>query len=487
MRHFFRTLLVGGLLFSHNAVADDVGEAIALTGGTDFSVRAGNAIRVTCRDLASQSSSLSTAETDLFGRCGDMVQTVLAFTGASMTATNRYGITSNEEMYGILRQFSGEESSSQGRYTSEGAQSQFGNIGARLDAIHQGARGSALAFNFYGVNLAEAASSNHGSQRVPSAIIGGGAGSADADTGFAWFGTVDYGFGDRDASDNENEYDADSYGVTVGVDYAFDNGLVLGVTVGYNDYEVDFDSDGVSALVSNVSGGEMESDVVTVSGFIDYRMGSAYVSGILGIGTIDYDMERIVEIPASTAGTPAQSRLITSDTDGEQISAQLQFGYTFGKGAITFDLYGGLEIENIEIDSYTETDTSAGGGLGLAFGNQDIDSSQSFIGGALRRAIATGRGVVVPYASVEWRHEFSNNSRFVDARYALALGDVNNDGRSDNFALPTDDPDENFFDISVGVSGQFGNNLSVFLQYSSLVDLEDTSANLVTFGLRGFF
>ena len=92
----------------------DVANVIRAAGGTDFSVRAGQAVRATCQDLGAQNAlaqmgmgtPLTNEEGDLFGRCADMSTTVLAVFGTG--TQNRYN--ANEvETYAILRQFSGEE------------------------------------------------------------------------------------------------------------------------------------------------------------------------------------------------------------------------------------------------------------------------------------------------------------------------------------------------------------------------------------------
>lgn len=482
-------LTVGGacvLVAASGHAATPVGEDIIAAGGSEFDFRAGNAINATCADLAFQSTNgglENAAQADLFGRCADMVQTALSVVGGRSNATNRYGLGSDEEVYATLRQFSGEEASTQGRFATEGSTGQTSTISNRLAAIRGGARVSSIALNVSGTEIIGLAGSEGA---TTNALIGGNAGEAEGDLGVAWFGTVDYGWGDRDGSDNEDEYDADSYGVTVGLDYAFTSGLVLGAAVGYNDHEIDFDSVGLSAQVDPVSGGSMDIETWTLSGFFDYHPGPLYLSGIFSYGDSDYDMERLVVVPASTAGAAAQSRRIVSDTGADQYAASVQVGRSFGQTATTFDVYGGYRYLDVEIDGYTEEDLN-GGSLALTFGSQDIESRQWILGGTVRHAVSTGAGVLVPYLTAEWHHETSNDARAVDARYALALGDVNGDGESNNFALPTDDPDENYFDVSLGVSGQLPNNIVLFFEYNALVGLEDTSANLLTLGIRGTF
>ncbi|MEQ8859732.1 MAG: autotransporter outer membrane beta-barrel domain-containing protein [Pseudomonadales bacterium] len=472
-------------IFSVTVHADDVGDAIASAGGSEFSIRAGDAIRVTCRDLAFQNAAggLNTVQADLFGRCGDMVLTTLNVVGGNTGVANRYSLSSNEEVYATLRQFAGEETSSQGRFATEGSSGQASAISSRLAAIRSGVRVSSIALNVLGTDIIGLAD---GQDTTVGPLVGGNAGEAEGDLGFAWFGSVDYGFGDRDGSDNEDEYESDSYGVTIGLDYAFDNGLVLGLAGGYNDHEVDFDAVGLSAQVDPVSGGSMDIETWTLSGFFDHHSGPVYISGIFSYGDSEYDMERLIIVPASTAGSPVQNRRIVSDTSADQYAASVQVGRTFGQTATTYDIYGGFQYLDVDIDKYTETDLD-GGSLGLAFGKQNIESRQWILGATVRHAMSTGAGVLVPYLSAEWHREISNDGRTVDARYALALGDVNGDGQSDNFALPTDDPDEDYFEMSLGLAGQLPNNIVLFFEYNALVGLQDTSASLITLGIRGTF
>ncbi len=113
---------------------------------------------------------------------------------------------------------------------------------------------------------------------------------------------------------------------------------------------------------------------------------------------------------------------------------------------------------------------------------------EGIVGTTLRKAFSTQRGVFVPYATLELRHEFDNNSRVLSARYVgTAINTVPVQGETEEFFIPTDAPDDTYLDASVGVSGQFGNNLAVYGQYSGVIGLKDTTANLFTLGLRGRF
>ena len=474
------------LAFAGETAAQDLlrsAEAVKNAGGSTFSINAMNAIQATCLDLVANSrqNEETPEQTDLRVNCGNMVFTTLSV--LDEVDDNRYGFATESEIYNSIRQFSGEEVSSQGRYATETTNRQFSLASARLAAIRQGSRGaSGLTFNLQGMDII--ASETGSGQGTP--LVGGSAGEAGTmgDTGFAWFGNVDYGFGDRDGTANEDDYEFDAYEISFGVDYAWGNGWVLGGILSLNDHEVDFDSG--SSPVSEVAGGSMESDGYTLSAFGQYQSNQFYLSGIVSIGNIEHDMDRVVRFTSNVPGT-SPNRLMLADTESDQLAGQFTAGWLLGRNAVTTDLYVGVDYLNIEVDSFTESETSAGGGLNLAFGGQDIDSVQSIVGARIQRAMNTGGGVLVPYLGLEYRHEFDNDARVVDARYAQALGDIDGNGASINFAMPTDDPDSDFGEVTLGLSFQRPNNLLLFLQVQSAVGLNNANMHLITAGIRGSF
>jgi outer membrane lipase/esterase len=464
------------------AAETDVGAALEQAGAPSILVNAGDAIRATCIQLSTAPRS-GPGQEDLFNRCREMVNTVIG-------GPNTYGYQTLGDTFNALQQFSGEEVSTQGRFATEASNRQFGNLGARMDAIRFGARALAggLAFNFNGVDVARAIAGTDQAQP----LVGGGA-SSDADTGWGWFANGSIGFGDRDRTINETGFDYDSYGVTLGLDYAFGNGLTLGGAVGYSNFSADLDRVRTDGVVSPVSGGKVESDSYSLSGFFVYSLGPQYVTGIVTWGRGDFDMVRRVRIdPGPDAGGTADAedffidRTFTSNTDSDQLAAQVTAGRVFGTGATTLDVYAGFDWQRIDIDSFSERERLISGavngdpGLALSFASQDIDSFQSIVGLTVRHAASVSTGVLVPYAGIEWRHEFDNDARSVDYRYTAALSNI-------SFRTPTDDPDKDFFELSAGLSAQFANNLFAFVQYNYTAGINNVSANLVTVGLRGVF
>lgn len=142
-----------GVAGSASAATTQLGMDIEATpGSSNFLVNAGDAIQLTCGPLAAAGGpqgSLPGAQQDLYNRCNEMITTY------QPAGTNSYGYApgnpGDSARLNAVRQFSGEETSSQGRFATDSTNKQFTNLGNRFDAIRRGARSSrsgvAMTFN----------------------------------------------------------------------------------------------------------------------------------------------------------------------------------------------------------------------------------------------------------------------------------------------------------------------------------------------------
>ena len=478
--------------------ADTLGTAISQQGGSKMLVNAGDAIQATCRSLvAAGGPALTGRSQDLYFRCNEMVTTYGLGLPANPTA-NTYGYASNSDRSNAVRQFSGEEASSQRRLETQTNSLQFGGIGARMDAIRRGARttGSAFALNGDNGDLL-------GDGLPAIAQVGGGAGDeSEADTGWAWFGNVNSGYADHDRTPNEDAYDSDYYGGTLGVDYAFLNGLVVGMALGYENYSADVKSSGAPTPASPTSpttGGGVEGDSYAASAYALFDADVYSISTIISYGQADYDLDRRAYfLPgASPQGRPAAAdfeinRSYRANTDSDQFGAEVTLtGSVIADGPYLLDAYVKLDYLSMYIDGYTEKerDNSANPtptpGLALKYQGQDVDTIETGLGFTMRRSFNTGFGVVVPYIGGEWRYVWDGGSGVV--KYAYAYGLPALPGGNVNFATPTDNSDKGYGLAPVGVSTQFARNLSFYVQYEGLVGLNNTTGGMGTIGLRGRF
>jgi outer membrane autotransporter protein len=374
------------------------------------------------------------------------------------------------------------------------ANSQAGNIAARLSAIRVGAMGAGTTsvagvyqFDFNGAPLA-----GNGASQAPL----GGAASAD-DGGLAplgWFVNGSYNTGDRDGTALENGIDFDSLGITAGVDYRFDSG-VIGASIGYDDFEADFDNSPV------VSGGEMSSDGFTASLFGLAEFGNFFVDGIAMYGQLDYEMDRVLRYASANSDPgcqcPDQDRTIKSDTDGDHYGFAVNAGWMGYFDAWLVQPTAGISYRNYEIDGYRERDTSTDGGMELRFGDQEVESLRSIVGLRVSRAFNQSYGVLHPTLSLDWYHEFEDDGVDIRAKYAQedALAATNPElgftaGLGDClscFLIRGEDPDSDYGVIGAGLALVLPNFLQLLVYYEGLVGYEDLSSNAITFSIRGQF
>ena len=121
---------------------------------------------------------------------------------------------------------------------------------------------------------------------------------------------------------------------------------------------------------------------------------------------------------------------------------------------------------------------AAGGGMAIGIDSTTYESLTSRLGVQMARSFSHAGGVVVPSARIDWVHELDNDQQRVDGRF---LGDVT-DGTP--FFVLTNNPDRNYFDLELSISGEFADGKSAFLSYSTLLGFEDVSYHAIKAGVR---
>jgi uncharacterized protein with beta-barrel porin domain len=370
-----------------------------------------------------------------------------------------------------------EENAAVGTSSIEVSGAQIDNIGARLGALRKGATGlslQGLTFNIDGRKV-----SGDELFGVQARTIRGGAAGAD-DAGFSRLGVFvngNYGWGDRDATLRQSGFDFDSYGVTAGVDYRFTDQFVLGAAFGYGNTEVEI----------NAQGGTLDTDAYSVSVYGSYYPTQAfYIDAIVSGGLNDHDQARSIRYGVDSLNPldPGERTLVrqtaTAEIDSDQISASLGSGYNFAQNGWTFGPYGRLEYVDVDVDGFRENisnPTAAGSGFALEIDEQDFTSFTLAVGGQVTRAISMPWGLLLPQLNAEYVHEFENDNDAIAGRF---LGDLS----GTTFFLPTDDPDRNYVNLSVGASAVFAEGRSAFIQYQTLLGYEDLESHAIGVGLR---
>jgi outer membrane lipase/esterase len=323
-------------------------------------------------------------------------------------------------------------------------------IGARLLNLRGGTRGMVLAMN---------------GQEVLDGATGGGA-AADDILGSKWgsFANVTYNWGSIDKTSLQDAYKQHSYNVVAGADYRASDAFVIGGAISYSDTSAKYEL-GLGSVNAKTTG---------AIGYATYYSEQWYVDGLLSYSSADFDSRRNINIPSNTS-VSGFGVTATSSPKGDQWSASIGTGKDFRSDTLTITPSARLSFLQVKNKAFSETEPVIG--LGLAVSARTLESVQSALGVRMSTTVNTSSGVLLPYGSIQWMHEFKSDSPALVSRYV-------NDPNGIAFSIPTASPVRNYGILAVGTSATFPNNVSGFAQVSSAVGLKNENGYAVAFGLR---
>jgi uncharacterized protein with beta-barrel porin domain len=442
------------------------------------------------------------AQRDLFLRCNEMIATACDLndlrdpaTGLPLPCPGRTLGISDDELLAALQQIWGEELHANSTVTTRVTNGQFSNIAGRMNALRLGGASAAL-----GGRVASIAPDSDPARGSPGyaevsldsrGLSGGGAAGEAAGSRVGWFLEGSFNTGDRDQTANENGFDFDATSFTLGLDYLFDAG-VIGVSVGIDNYEAEFDN---SLLVA---GGKVEVEGTSGSIFGAWFGDGFYLDGLLTIGQLDSDMSRrLVYSSTDTClppnACPAQNRVLTGETDGDYLAAGATFGFEAVRG--NWDITTSLSVayRDIDIDGFDEVD-STNGGMALRYDKQTIKSLRSILGIAFTGNFSRDFGVLSPHFRAEWHHEFEDDPVQLAAKYIIEdnLGTVPPGDFTGSACLScarfnSDAIDTDFGLLGIGVSAVFSRRIQIYAMYDALIGVDNLTSNSLSLGLRGQF
>ncbi|NIJ40716.1 hypothetical protein FHS78_000992 [Parvibaculum indicum] len=184
-----------------------------------------------------------------------------------------------------------------------------------------------------------------------------------------------------------NGFDADSWGVSGGIDGELADNLRVGVSYFYT--KADFDENGAGAN----SNADIDGNGVVV--YATYRPAPWYLNASLGYGWNSYKSKRFV----TGFGTNE------ANYDGKQIMGRAELGYILSEGALDITPHVGLRVNLLDIDGYTET----GPAPAVTVDSRDVNSVRGVLGLGLRYTADLGNaGKIVPEGYVRLLNEFGS-------------------------------------------------------------------------------
>ena len=447
------------------------------------------------------SGQCSAAQFKVYDNVRELVHTANELQGDGAT---EFSLQLDREGLGFaLRWTAAEEVSAQGSSSTEFTNGQIANLASRMTALRFGARGFQIAGSGFIPNDQMAMLAQAAAGRGLSTRLAGGAASDDAGdennsesasaqepgTQFSRVGgflNVSYGYGQRDPTSVEDAFDFNAFEATGGLDYRFDNGLVLGATAGATLNEVDFDS------VKSIVDGGVDGNGGSVALFAMYSPSDWYVSAFGSAQFVHFKMTRFIKYPSFNPDVPNTNTATLSETDSRTYSLEVATGYNFNWPSVSIEPYIKADVLRVNIDGFREQDI-ASEGFEFSVADQEINSAELAVGVRATYVWTPSFGVFMPYLRVEALHEFQDKSRKISAVYRSVNGMANADQL--DFKVPTDDSDPDYFTASVGLSaivrggrpddeGVIHGGIQVFVEYRTILGLEDISNHVFSGGAR---
>jgi len=269
---------------------------------------------------------------------------------------------------------------------------------------------------------------------------------------------------DRDATAFEDGYDSHIWRLTAGADVQLNERSVLGAAfVGY-DQSGDFDK-----------GGNFDIDslgVLVFGSFLPTDKTFIQVSG--GYFGKSNDRDRVATFVSDDVTPFTRTGRPDADFDADEFSTGILAGYNYVVRNFTIGPRLGLDWVYTDFEDYREKGNS---GLELAFNEDDQTSLQSTVGVQGSAAISFRYGLLIPQASLAWKHEFANDQRDVKVSF---VGDT----RAKQFTYQTENPERNFWELNAGLAFVLPHDVHVFGNYRTLLDHSFYHSHAGTLGVR---
>lgn len=439
-----------------------------------------------CPILAANSDYLSAAERDAFFRCGEVkIQT---------TAGQTYDDLSDDQL-NALSNMAGDEASVAETVSLQLSGPQRQVLTLRLQALRKGGGGLAMNFN----------------NKAPEPILLAGPvtalsktdldQSAFSDNGrLGFFITGSFATGEKDRSTVEPGFDYTDTAVTAGMDYRFTNQFITGLALGYSAANADLDADGGKSDVTGYA----------VSLYSTYYLEQLYLNGMVTAGRRGYESERNLNytVTRNPSDPLAPTNPITNvdqtfkgDSDATEFSASLGGGYDVYAGGLTFGPYVNANYFKTTIDGFSEDlateNTNDGFGLALHYDKQEVESITTTVGAMMSYAVSTGVGVFSPYIRADWEHEYNDEANDIKASFANVHADWEYEDDEEEheddlqeavannlIIIPTEKPDADLYNLSLGVAATFPYRISAFADYTTILGLRNFTYQQVVGGLR---
>lgn len=259
-----------------------------------------------------------------------------------------------------------------------------------------------------------------------------------------------YDYASADISANALSGNGDLNTIAVGADMRVTNDLLAGIQFAYTEYKADFGG--------NAGDFKLQEPMLTLYG--GYGRGPWYLGATIGLGALDYDVNRTIALGATT-------RTETGTTKGYHTVGRVLGGYWFAYQGWNHGPFAKLTYENITVRQFSENGNDS---TSLTYEQQKNDSFWSSVGYQVAGNVQGFR----PFARASWEYNFQNGTRQVTARSNTLAG---------SYVVPGFEQDDNFWLFDVGVAKEFG-RVTGFVSGNASASKGDGNYWAITVGIR---
>lgn len=212
---------------------------------------------------------------------------------------------------------------------------------------------------------------------------------------------------DQGVRDDVDGFDADTYGVALGIDAPVGERIIVGAAFSYADTEVD---------MKNTSPNGLEIDSYRLAAYGSYNADTFYLDGQVAYALNDYESKRAIS-PLLSA-TPLVAK---GQHDGDQYNFRLRGGYPI---ATASGLYvtpvAEMNYTYLKEDSYTET---GAGNASLRISSDDVEVLVLAVGAKLAYPVTTANEVTwIPELSLTYAYDTIGDEVEVDSNFVGVTG-----------------------------------------------------------------
>jgi uncharacterized protein with beta-barrel porin domain len=360
----------------------------------------------------------------------------------------------------VLRRLRPREVVQQSRTSTEIVSTQQSNIASRMSQVRAGATNSLAGLSI-----------TAGGKNLPLDMLGYLSEQNDPDSkdnidqlfspwGFFITGQIttgDYAYGDA----SDEGFDFDTQGITAGVDYRLNNKTVIGIALGYSDFDSEVNT-----------GATVESKAITFSAYGSFNVtDNFYIDAKASFGSPDFDQQRSVNFTLQNNQT---DQVAIGETDGSQQSFVITSGYQFNKNGWQFTPSISAEYNQSEIDAFVET---GAGDFSVGYSEQNFETTRFTAGFQANKAISLSKGILIPSIGYHYIHENQSGDDVILMRVAnMPAGEF--------FESPTGFNDNDYSTLDLGLTFVTSNGKQAFIQYSKAIGWEGFDKQTINLGAR---